>query len=130
MRNDFYAMYQNKEYSAGFKNDGRIVLRSKDMEDVGRGFEYRPNADWSYIKYIDRRDLESLYRVHIHVKYKGHDGYFVTENGDQVLITINGLWPDTAKELEMDRTTDNGIYEKWIDKDKVEMWEEIEEYKL
>ena len=131
MRNGVYAIYNGKEYSAGFKSNGSIVLRSADVNDRMDGFFYKEGSEkWKYFKYVNSKDIESIFKVTIRVNYQGHEGYVMTDDGNRVLIVINGLWPDTAAELEMDYASDNGIYEKWIDKDKVEMWEEVQNYDL
>ena len=39
MRNDIYAIYKGKEYEAGISEESNvIVLRSKDPNDVSKGF--------------------------------------------------------------------------------------------
>ena len=39
MKEGKYAVYLGKEYTSGMNREGKIILRSTDMEDINKGFE-------------------------------------------------------------------------------------------
>ncbi|MEC0305035.1 hypothetical protein [Terribacillus saccharophilus] len=45
MKNNTFAIYEGKEYAAGIKADGKIILRSEDSQAELFGFENKTIAD-------------------------------------------------------------------------------------
>lgn len=126
MRSGQFAIYNGKEYSAGVMNSNQIVLRSSDSEDLKMGFvEYTGyNKNIKYVKYVLKTEVAEFYSINLYTFYMGYKSYVRGENGENVAIVIENLLPDVAKALEMDRAIDNGIYEKWVKREDIEIFEE------
>ena len=53
MKDGKYAIYLGREYSAGETQEGKIVLRSTDIQDVKNGFE--PCKPFN-IRYVEEKN--------------------------------------------------------------------------
>lgn len=119
MRDTTTALYQGKEYDASIKEDGKITLISDDSDDINKGFVLYKGI--KYIKRVERKELDKLYKKNIKTIYKGYDCAVLEEDGDKILIMIDNILHTTSIQLEMDKAIDKGIYEKWISKDDVKL---------
>jgi len=123
MKDTTTALYKGKEYSAGFKDDKIIILRSIDENDIKNGFEARhwSDSDIKCIKYVSREEIDEIYDIVTTAIYKGYTCDVFEENGDKVLIMIDNILQDASVELKMDKAIDKGMYVKWIDKSEAEI---------
>ncbi|MFP7254772.1 hypothetical protein SFC02_10755 [Terribacillus goriensis] len=117
MRNNIFAIYHGKEYAAGIKADGKIILRSEDSQAEQFGFENKTIADNTiYVKYVHQNDIEQIYKKQIEAIYKGYKFEVVETKGDMIsIVTMTGdykIWEKLSMNL-----IDKGIYQKWINKD-------------
>jgi hypothetical protein len=103
------------------KQDGRIVLRSDDYQDVNLGFEKITIGNESkYIKYVTRDEVEEFYDRKIYAKYSNYIFEVIDEKDDKILIsTMVGNYHDWI-DLGME-CVDKGVYQMWIDKDSAEI---------
>jgi len=121
MRNTIYANYQGIEYSAGIKEDGNIVLRSGDVNDIQKGFFEKKISDNSiYLKYVSPRDIDEIYDKRVFAKYKGYRFEVIDEKENEISILI--MTGDYREWLKLGMTQiDKGVYQKWISKDEAEI---------
>lgn len=82
------------------------------------------NKDIKCIKYVLKSDVSEFYSISPYVIYKGYKAYIFGQRDESVSITIENLRPDEAEVLKMDRAVDNGIYEKWLKKKDIVIYEE------
>ena len=121
MRNITNAIYNGKEYSAGIKKDGQIVLRSDNPKDISIGFwEKSIGKNCIYIKYVNRDELEEIYDKRISALYEGYEFDVVDEKDEMIsIVTMGGdyrVWLSLGMEC-----IDKFIYQKWIKKNEAEI---------
>jgi len=121
MRNITNAIYNGKEYSAGIKKDGQIVIRSENPKDISNGFwEKSIGKNSIYIKYVTRDELEEIYDKRISALYEGHEFTVVDEKDEMIsIVAMTGdyrVWLSLGME-----SIDRGIYQKWIKKGDAEI---------
>lgn len=123
MKNGIFAIYNGTEYSADYKDENDVLLRSTNEMDIRNGFQPNNNKDSQYkcFKIVPRNDISELYDIVNKVEYKGHVGNILEEQGNKILIEIDNLLEDEAHALKMDYATDKGIYAKWINKSDVKI---------
>lgn len=121
MGNFTFALYKGKEYSAGLKKDGTIVLRSTDSQDLNNGFHKREiGSDRIFIKYVQRNEVEEIYDRRVYATYAGFEFAVVREKEDMICImSLGGNYKDWLN-LEME-CVDKGVYEKWIPKENAKI---------
>ena len=74
MGNFTFALYKGKEYSAGLKKEGTIVLRSTDSQDLNNGFYKKEiGSDRIFIKYVQRNEVEEIYDRRVYATYAGFE---------------------------------------------------------
>ena len=117
MENITFALYKGKEYSAGLKKDGTIVLRSSDSQDLNNGFNIKEiGRDSIFIKYVQRNEVEEIYNRRMYANYAGFEFAVVREKDDMICImSLGGNYKDWLN-LGMEYV-DKGVYEKWIPKE-------------
>lgn len=123
MKNNTFAIYEGKEYAAGIKADGKIILRSEDFQAELFGFENKKIADNTIsVKYVHQNDIEQIYKKRIEAIHKGYKFEVVETKGDMIsIVTMTGdykIWEKLSMNL-----IDKGIYQKWINKDDAIMYE-------
>lgn len=116
MENITFALYKGKEYSAGLKKDGTIVLRSNDSQDLNNGFHIKEIvSDRIFIKHVQRNEVEEIYDRRVYAIYAGFEFAVVREKDDMICImSLGGNYKDWLN-LGME-CVDKGVYEKWIPK--------------
>lgn len=122
-----YAVYKGKEYTSG-EVDGRIILRSTDIEDVEKcGFEkHEPfmvrgeEKPIVCVKYVNPQEIEKYYRVYTNAYYRGYCFSVVSEKGQEVLIFVSGGNQRDWEALGMERE-DILSYHKWVKKSEVRL---------
>lgn len=121
MNNTTFAIYKGIKYSAGFKNDGSIVLHSKDIKDLGIGFtEKKVGKECIFIKYVTRDEIEEIYDMKVKAIYQGYEFEVIDEKEDEVsIVTMTGDYRDWLN-LDM-KCIDKGVYQKWISKGDAEI---------
>ena len=108
MKDGEFAIYLGKEYSAGETQEGKIVLRSTDIEDV---------------------KITEYYRIRTMAIYKGFEFEIVEETEDKLsIVTMIGDYRDWVR-LGM-KSIDIGVYQKWINKNEAEVKIVKENFKL
>jgi len=108
MKDGEFAIYLGKEYSAGETQEGKIVLRSTDIEDV---------------------KITEYYRIRTMAIYKGFEFEIVEETEDKLsIVTMIGDYRDWVR-LGM-KSIDIGVYQKWINKNEAEIKIVKENFKL
>lgn len=132
MKDDFFAVYQGKEYTSGIDRNGKVFLRSTDIEDLDKGFEkcepFKYEKEEKLVvcgKWVDPQEIEKYYRAYTVAHYRGFDFAVVDENEREVLILASGGDYRNWQNLEM-TCIDRLVYQKWVNKSEVEM-EIIEE---
>ena len=99
MKDGKYAIYLGNEYTAGETQEGKIVLRSTDIEDV---------------------KITEYYRIRTMAIYKGFEFEIVEETEDKLsIVTMIGDYRDWVR-LGM-KSIDIGVYQKWINKNEAEI---------
>ena len=136
MKDGEFAIYLGKEYSAGETQEGKIVLRSTDIEDVKNGFEPCKPFNIKYIqdkivcfKYVNSSEITEYYIIRTMAIYKGFEFEVVEETEDKLsIVTMIGDYRDWIR-LGM-KSIDIGVYQKWINKNEAEIKIVKENYKL
>ena len=98
MKDGEFAIYLGKEYSAGKTKEGKIVLRSTDIEDVKNGFEPCKPFNIKYIqdkivcfKYVNSSEITEYYIIRSMAIYKGFEFEVVEETEDKLsIVTMIG----------------------------------------
>lgn len=122
--NRLFAIYLGREYEAGIKDDGQIILRSHDTNDINFGFKlYREIV---FVKVVPRAEIESVYIKQARAIYKEIEFSIIDERDTDVLLsTMQG---DYTKLLGMGfSVVEKGVYHKWINKDEIERTYEVKE---
>lgn len=132
MKNDFFAVYQGKKFTAGIDRNGKVFLRSTDIEDLDNGFEkcepFKYGKEEKLVvcgKRVNRQEIEKYYRVYTVAYYCGFDFEVIDENEKEVLILAADGDYHNWLDLGM-KCIDKGLYQKWVNKSEVKM-EVIEE---
>lgn len=127
MKNGNYAIYLGKEYTSGLDKNGKLILRSSDINDINNGFEVcepfkfkNLQNDIVCIKYVNHNEVEEYYRVRTKAIYLGYEFEVTEENDDMIsIVTMKGdyrVW----QELGMS-CIDKGVYQKWINKNDADI---------
>lgn len=121
MNNITFAVYKGKEYSAGIKEDGVIVLRSQNPEEVTNGFvEKKIGKNVVFIKYVSKEDISQIFDRRTKAIYAGYEFEVVDEKDDMIsIVTMVGdyrVWLGLGMEC-----IDKGVYQKWISKNEAEI---------
>lgn len=122
-----YATYLGKEYTSGKNKDGKIILRSTNINDIENGFEpcepfiYRnSNEKIVCFKLVERSDVEDYYKLETKAVYAGFEFEVVEEKTNE--ISIIAMTGDYRNWLDLGmQCIDKGVYQKWINKDEAEM---------
>ena len=110
MKDGEFAIYLGKEYSAGETQEGKIVLRSTDIEDVKNGFE--PCKPFN-IKYIEDKinilkDEAGVYNI-----------LFINRNGKKYLIERDRKVPDIFEKFYREVLYYRDIMKQIVEYEKV-----------
>lgn len=127
MKNGKFAIYLGKEYTAGKNKNGKIVLRSSNINDVENGFEpCEPFIFRNYkeeivcLKYVNRSEVEAYYTLKTKAIYAGFEFEVVDETDEK--ISIVSMTGDYRNWLNLGmQCIDKGVYQKWIDKNEAEI---------
>ena len=117
MKSNIFAIYKGKEYQAGMRADGSVILRSNDEKDINDGFINNTGINKSVkcYKYVLKSELDEIYRKNIKAEYNGYEFSVIDQNDDMLLIsTMTGnykVWLQRGME-----SVDKGVYQKWVDK--------------
>lgn len=126
-----FAIYQGKKYASGIDQNGKVILRSTDIEDVENGFEkcepfkYKKQEKLVVcMKRVEPQEIEKYYRTYTIAYYCGFNFGVADENEQEVLIMAVDFpnWRD----LGMTCTPYRGVCKKWVNKSEVKL-EVIEE---
>lgn len=127
MESEEYVVYLGNEYTSGKMGNGKLVLRSTNLDDVEKGFE--PCEPFVYknckeeivcLKYVERSEVEDYYRLRTKALYSGFEFWVDEEKDDKIsIVAMLGNYRDWLN-LGM-RCVDKGVYQKWIDKDEAEI---------
>ena len=95
MKDGKYAIYLGNEYTAGETQEGKIVLRSTDIEDVKNGFEPCKPFNIKYIedkivcmKFVNSSEITEYYRIRTKAIYKGFEFQADEETEDMLSIVV------------------------------------------
>lgn len=122
MKNGKYAIYEEQEYSADYIKGKGVVLRSYDERDLNNGFQrYNGyNKDIICIKFVEKTQVSKFYRARTIVVYKGYEFEAVEEKDNMIsIVTMVGDYKEWIR-LGM-KCIDKGVYQKWINKEEVEI---------
>lgn len=127
-----YALYLGKEYLSGRGVDGKIVLRSSNMEDVELGFElckpfYFRNGKEKIVclKFVNGSDVEAYYKKRTKAVYDGSEYDVVEERGNKIRLVP--AQDDEWKWEKMGVGYPLGIgMSKWINREEVTITVQIE----
>ena len=127
MKDGEFAIYLGKEYTAGETQEGKIVLRSTDIEDVKNGFEPCKPFNIRYVedkivcmKFVNSSEITEYYILRTMVIYKGFDFEIVEETEDKLsIVTMIGDYRDWVR-LGM-KCIEKYVYQKWINKNEAEI---------
>ena len=136
MKDGEFAIYLGKEYSAGETQEGKIVLRSTDIEYVKNGFEPCKPFNIRYVedkivcmKFVNSSEITEYYILRTMVIYKGFDFEIVEETEDKLsIVTMIGDCREW-KRLGM-KCIERYVYQKWINKNEAEIKIVKENFKL
>ena len=97
MKDGEFAIYLGNEYTAGETQEGKIVLRSTDIEDVKNGFEPCKPFNIKYIedkivciKFVNSSEITEYYRIRTMAIYKGFEFIVDEETEDMLSIVAMG----------------------------------------
>ena len=122
IRNENYAIYNGKEYSADFIEGEGIMLRSQDAKDIENGFEnYQGyNKKILYIKIVDRNEVSEFYNESTYAIYKGFKFEAIDEKDN--MVSIVAMTGDYRNWLSLGmKCIDKGVYQKWVQNSEVEL---------
>ena len=127
MQDGKFAIYIGKKYLSGKNKDGKIILRSSNIKDIENGFEpCEPFIFKNYeekivcLKLVNRSEVEDYYRLKTKAIYAGFVFDIVEELEDMISIVATvGDYRDWLN-LGM-KCMDKGIYQKWVNKNEVEI---------
>ena len=90
--NDSYAVYNGVRYSAGDKQDGRLVLRSFNEEDEKKGFIPSQYTKGLFLKYVTPYEVTEYYKERFSADYNGQSYSIWDEEStdDEVAISFVG----------------------------------------
>ena len=127
MKDGKYAIYLGREYSAGETKEGKIVLRSTDIEDVKNGFEPCKPFNIRYVedkivcmKYVNSSEITEYYILRTMAIYKGFE--FIVDEETEDMLSIVAMGGDCRgwKRLGM-KCIEKYVYQKWINKNEAEI---------
>ena len=127
MKDGEFAIYLGKEYSAGETQEGKIVLRSTDIEDVKNGFEPCKPFNIRYVedkivcmKYVNSSEITEYYIIRSMAIYKGFE--FIVDEETEDMLSIVAMGGDCRgwKRLGM-KCIEKYVYQKWINKNEAEI---------
>ena len=127
MKDGKYAIYLGREYSAGETQEGKIVLRSTDIEDVKNGFEPCKPFNIRYVedkivcmKYVNSSEITEYYILRTMAIYKGFE--FIVDEETEDMLSIVAMGGDCRgwKRLGM-KCIEKYVYQKWINKNEAEI---------
>jgi len=128
MRDDTYAIYQGKEYSASYGKDDTMCLHSYDGSDTANGFVLCEKDH--YIKEVPRSALDKLYEIRTRTNYLQVKCGILRQEGERLLLYPLGGDGLLYSKLGFEQVN-KGEYLIWVNrKDVEEMWEEKEERQL
>ena len=136
MKDGKYAIYLGREYSAGETQEGKIVLRSTDIEDVKNGFEPCKPFNIRYVedkivcmKYVNSSEITEYYILRTMAIYKGFE--FIVDEETEDMLSIVAMGGDCRgwKRLGM-KCIEKYVYQKWINKNEAEIKIVKENFKL
>ena len=136
MKDGKYAIYLGREYSAGETQEGKIVLRSTDIEDVKNGFEPCKPFNIRYVedkivcmKYVNSSEITEYYILRTMAIYKGFE--FIVDEETEDMLSIVAMGGDSRewKRLGM-KCIEKYVYQKWINKNEAEIKIVKENFKL
>ncbi|MRX74241.1 hypothetical protein GJU40_19140 [Bacillus lacus] len=119
MKNPKFAIYNGNEYSAGMKEDGRIILRSEDSKEELNGFEKKSiNNQTIYVKYVTLSEIGQFYYKRKKAHYRGYEFEVAAQKDSMIsIVTMVGdykVWENLGMNC-----IDKGVYQKWVSKDDV-----------
>ncbi len=127
MRFGKIAIYQGKEFDITPQDDGKFELFNRDPQAKTMGFVEDKTHPGVYCKIVNRKAIETAYKIDNNARYKGRDFGVMPESEykeKENKILIIGGDEKLAKELGM-KLADRSSYLKWIDIDEAELiWEE------
>lgn len=117
MKSNIFAIYKGKEYQAGIRADGSVILRSDDENDISNGFinNIGINKSVKCYKYVLKSELDEIYRENIKAEYSGYEFSVIDESGDMLLICAMTGNYQVWLQLGME-SVDKGVYQKWVEK--------------
>ena len=104
MKDGEFAIYLGREYSAGETQEGKIVLRSTDIEDVKNGFEPCKPFNIRYVedkivcmKYVNSSEITEYYILRTMAIYKGFE--FEVVETDQMTEPVETKKKDVERPI-------------------------------
>lgn len=123
MKKERFAVYNNKVYSADYIKGKGIVLRSEDEKDIySNGFQKYEgyNKKIVAIKFVDKSDISEFYQLNKIAVYLGYKFEIVEERAEKIsIVAMTGDYRDWIN-LGME-CIDKGVYQKWVDRNEVEI---------
>lgn len=129
MRLGEHAVYNGKIYTSGKMKNGKLVLRSTDIEDTKQGFEpcapficrYKGYEEMvCCIKYVDKEEVAEFYNLEAKAIYKGFVFHVLDQKEDEIsIVNLSGDYRDWLN-LGM-KCIDKGVYQKWIKREEAEI---------
>lgn len=122
MKDGQFAVYRGVEYSAGYEGNGLVLLRSTDPKTLKNGFRkyIKQNGDVIYVKRVKESKLTEYYTIRTKAIYMGYELEVVDEKDDTVSIVAMGgdyrVWLGLGMVC-----IDRGVYQKWVNRDEVEI---------
>lgn len=126
MKSGVFAIYQGKEFTSGIDRNGKVILRSTDIEDIDNEFEkcepfkYREEKLVVCIKRVDPREIEKYYRIRTVADYCNFTFDVIDENEQEVSIIVSDGDYHSWLDLGM-KCIDKGVYQKWVNKSEVKI---------
>lgn len=117
MKSNIFAIYKGKEYPAGIRTDGSVILRSDDESDIINGFKKNNGANKAVkcYKYVLKSEIDEMYRKITKAEYCGYEFSVIDESDNKLLIcAMTGNYQEWLQ-LGME-SVDKGIYQKWVEK--------------
>lgn len=127
IRNGNYCIYNGIEYELSEDMDDNLIIFSENPSSLEeQGFIDQFNSG-VYSKVVNTSELTKCYRITTKGKLNGKFVNISNENDNEYYVGTSNA--DIAKYIGAERT-DKYYYEKWVPKERVEVFEEIQEINI
>ena len=135
IRNDWYGMYQGREYEINNSQASGYIVRSYGEEDISQGWRAikQNGKNGKYVKNVTKDEIENPVDITTVAIYKGVKFPVTEESKDTMQLLLNDGFNGVAAEKAGFTEIEPAIWEKWVDKndpDLEKIYEEVRPLEL